>query len=137
VLVTSTRTGYANRPNQVIDGTGTFTPPDSQPCRLLTLLNALVGSEVRSPARSTPKAACSAEDERIALPGNRGTTTRHRLTLMIDGGLVQIGEVTTLGSPDPQGRRSKRALAGLAENRAQSAAGCRLGFSAKGPATPP
>jgi hypothetical protein len=30
-----TRTGYANRPTQAIDGTGTFTLSDSQPCRLL------------------------------------------------------------------------------------------------------
>jgi len=37
-FVTSARTGYANRPNQVIDGAGTFTPPDSQPCRPLRSL---------------------------------------------------------------------------------------------------
>src|SRR6266566_6228364 len=37
-FVTSTRTGYANRLTQAIDGTGTFTLSDSQPCRLLTLL---------------------------------------------------------------------------------------------------
>ena len=36
-FVTSTRTGYANRLTQAIDGTGTFTLSDSQPCRLLTL----------------------------------------------------------------------------------------------------
>ena len=34
-FVTSTRTGYANRLTQAIDGTGTFTLPDFQPCRLL------------------------------------------------------------------------------------------------------
>lgn len=34
-FVTSTRTGYANRLTQAIDGTGTFTLSDSQPCRLL------------------------------------------------------------------------------------------------------
>ena len=34
-FVASTRTGYANRPTQAIDGTGTFTLSDSQPCRLL------------------------------------------------------------------------------------------------------
>ena len=38
-FVTSTRTGYANRLTQAIDGTGTFTLSDSQPCRLLTLLH--------------------------------------------------------------------------------------------------
>ena len=34
-FVTSACTGYANRPNQVIDGARTFTLLDSQPCRLL------------------------------------------------------------------------------------------------------
>src|SRR5947209_2224346 len=38
-----TRTGYANRPTQAIDGTGTFTLSDSQPCRLLTLLQPHYG----------------------------------------------------------------------------------------------
>src|SRR3974377_1409386 len=38
-FVTSARTGYANRLTQAIDGTGTFTLSDSQPCRLLTLLH--------------------------------------------------------------------------------------------------
>jgi hypothetical protein len=35
-FVTSARTGYANRLTQAIDGAGTFTLSDSQPCRLLT-----------------------------------------------------------------------------------------------------
>jgi hypothetical protein len=34
-FVTSARTGYASRPIQAIDGVGTLTRPDSQPCRLL------------------------------------------------------------------------------------------------------
>jgi YVTN family beta-propeller protein len=34
-FVTSLCTGYANRQNRAIDDKGTFTPPDSQPCRLL------------------------------------------------------------------------------------------------------
>jgi len=34
-VVTSACLGYASRPNQAIDGTGTLTPLDSQPCRLL------------------------------------------------------------------------------------------------------
>src|SRR5260370_20991023 len=38
-FVASTRTGYANRLTQAIDGTGTFTLSDSQPCRLLTSLH--------------------------------------------------------------------------------------------------
>ena len=34
-LVTSSCVEYASRPNRATDGVGTFTPPDSQPCRLL------------------------------------------------------------------------------------------------------
>jgi hypothetical protein len=34
-FVTSPCPGYANRPNRAIDGMGTFTPSDTQPCRLL------------------------------------------------------------------------------------------------------
>jgi len=34
-FVTSPSSGYASRPNRAIDGVGTFTPLDSQPCRLL------------------------------------------------------------------------------------------------------
>jgi hypothetical protein len=34
-FVTSLSIGYASRPNRPIDGAGTSTPPDSQPCRLL------------------------------------------------------------------------------------------------------
>ena len=37
-FVTSPRIGYASRLNRAIDGAGTFTLPDFQPCRLLTLL---------------------------------------------------------------------------------------------------
>jgi hypothetical protein len=34
-FVTSPHSGYASRPNRAIDGVGTLTPPDPQPCRLL------------------------------------------------------------------------------------------------------
>ncbi len=34
-FVTSPSRGYASRPNRATDGVGTFTPLDSQPCRLL------------------------------------------------------------------------------------------------------
>jgi len=34
-VVTFPRPGYANRPNRAIDGMGTYTPSDTQPCRLL------------------------------------------------------------------------------------------------------
>ena len=33
-FVASARLGFASRPKQAIDGTGTFTPLNSQPCRL-------------------------------------------------------------------------------------------------------
>jgi hypothetical protein len=39
-FVASARAGYASRPIQAIDGVGTFTRPDSQPCRLLPFVNA-------------------------------------------------------------------------------------------------
>ena len=66
-FVTSTRTGYANRLTQAIDGTGTFTLSDSQPCRLLTSLHGhypassllpgsppLAGASVLSASRLEP-----------------------------------------------------------------------------------
>jgi len=68
-FVTSTRTGYANRLTQAIDGTGTFTLSDSQPCRLLTSLHGhypassllrgsppLSGASVLSASRFSPLA---------------------------------------------------------------------------------
>jgi len=39
-VVASPRLGYANRPNRAIDGIGTFTLSDMQPCRLLPLRRA-------------------------------------------------------------------------------------------------
>jgi hypothetical protein len=38
-FVTSPRPGYANRPIRAIDGKGTYTPQDSQPCRLFRALS--------------------------------------------------------------------------------------------------
>ena len=40
-VVTSPRPGYAHRPNRAIDGMGTCTPSDAQPCRLLPERSAL------------------------------------------------------------------------------------------------
>src|SRR5215467_11952268 len=42
-FVTSARSGYAIRPIQVIDGKGTFTFPDLQPCRLLQCQTCIPG----------------------------------------------------------------------------------------------
>ena len=40
-FVASARTGYASRPKQAIDGTGTLTPLDPQSCRLLLTVLSL------------------------------------------------------------------------------------------------
>lgn len=68
-FVTSACTGYANRPNQVIDGARTFTLLDSQPCRLLhqriadarhTLWNRQTGAPfARSPELKVVRHTCS------------------------------------------------------------------------------
>jgi hypothetical protein len=48
-------------------------------------------------------------------------------------GLVQVGELTTLGSPDRQVRAQiERALAGLAENRATERRRLSIGFLGEG-----
>jgi hypothetical protein len=100
------------------------------------LLNALVGSEVEIAGQVSAKGRVfRVEDQEIALPNNGGTTTRHRLTLMTDGGLVQaiLEEVTTLRFPDPQVRAQiERALAGLTENRAKERRRLSIGFLGEG-----
>jgi hypothetical protein len=75
------------------------------------------------------------EDQEIALPNNGGTTTRHRLTLMTDRGLVQaiLEEVTALRFSDPQAKAQiERALAGLTENRAKERRTLSIGFLGEG-----
>jgi hypothetical protein len=100
------------------------------------LLNALVGSEVEIVGQVNAKGRVfRVEDQEIALPNNGGTTTRHRLTLMTDGGLVQaiLEEVTTLRFPDPQVKAQiERALAGLTENRAKERRRLSIGFLGEG-----
>jgi hypothetical protein len=87
------------------------------------LLNALVGSEVEIAGQVTAKGRVfRVEDEDVALPDKGGVTTRHRLTLMTERGLVQaiLEEVTALRFSDPQAKAQiERALAGLTENRAK------------------
>jgi hypothetical protein len=96
------------------------------------LLNALVGSEVEIAGQVTAKGRVfRVEDEQIALPNNAGTTTRHRLTLITDRGLVQaiLEEVTALRFSDPQANAQiERALAGLIENRAKDRRQLSIGF---------
>ena len=87
------------------------------------LLNALVGSEVEIAGPVAAKGRVfRVDDEEVALPNNGGMTTRHRLTLMTEKGLVQavLEDVTGLRFADPQAQAQvERALAGLAENRAK------------------
>lgn len=90
-------------------------PPD--------LLNALVGSEVEisGPVNARGR-VFRVEPETTTLPDGRGTTVRHRLSLLTDKGLVQavLEEVTSLAFTEAQTRgQIDRAFAGLVENRAK------------------
>jgi hypothetical protein len=100
------------------------------------LLNALVGSEVEIRGAVNARGRVfRVEDQEVVLPNNGGVTTRHRLTLMTNGGLVQaiLEDVTTLRFPDPQvGAQIERALAGLAENRAKGRRRLSIGFLGEG-----
>ena len=87
------------------------------------MLNALVGSEVEITGQVTAKGRVfRVQKEEVALPNNGGRTTRHRLTLTTDTGLVQaiLEEVATLRFTNPQTRAQiERLLVGLTENRAK------------------
>lgn len=100
------------------------------------LLNALVGSEVEIAGQVTARGRVfRVEPEETALPNNGGTTTRHRLTLMTDRGLVQaiVEDVTALHFTDPQAKAQiERALAGLTENRAKDRRRLSIGFLGDG-----
>ncbi|MGZ8402643.1 MAG: DUF4139 domain-containing protein [Rhodoplanes sp.] len=100
------------------------------------LLNALIGSEVEIAGQVAARGRVfHVEDEDVALPNNGGTTTRHRLTLMTDKGLVQavLEEVTALRFTDPRAQAQvERALAGLAENRAKERRTLSIGFLGQG-----
>jgi hypothetical protein len=100
------------------------------------LLNALVGSEVEISGQVNAKGRVfRVEAERVALPNNGGTTTRHRLTLMTDKGIVQapLEEVRALRFTDPQLQAQiERALVGLAENRAKERRTLAINFLGQG-----
>jgi hypothetical protein len=100
------------------------------------LLNALVGSEVEIEGQVNTKGRVfRVEDEEITLPDKSGVTTRHRLTLMTDRGLVQaiLEDVTALRFTDPQAKAQiERALAGLTENRAKERRRLSIGFLGEG-----
>ena len=87
------------------------------------LLNALVGSEIEIGGQVTAKGRVfRVEPFEVRLPGDGGTLTRHRLSLMTDAGLVQavLEDVTALQFTDPQAKAQiDRALLGLSENRAK------------------
>jgi hypothetical protein len=87
------------------------------------LLNALVGSEIEIGGSVAAKGRVfRVEPFEVRLPGDGGTLTRHRLSLMTDTGLVQavLEDVTTLQFTDPQAKAQiDRALLGLSENRAK------------------
>lgn len=100
------------------------------------LVNALVGSEVEI---AGPVAARGrifrVETERVATPDGHDVTTRHRLSLLTDKGLVQaiFEEITALAFTDPQARgQIDRALAGLAENRAKERRSLSIGVLGTG-----
>jgi Domain of unknown function (DUF4139) len=87
------------------------------------LLNALVGAEVEIDGQIKARGRVfRVEDERTRLPNNGGEVTRHRLTLLTDGGLVQavLEELAAFRFVDPQtNAQISRALSGLAQNRAK------------------
>src|ERR1700761_7497717 len=87
------------------------------------LLNALVGSEIEIDGQVKAHGRVfRVEDEKTRLPNNGGEITRHRLTLLTDGGLVQavLEEVSALRFTDPQtNAQVSRALSGLSQNRAK------------------
>ncbi len=100
------------------------------------LLNALIGSEVeiKGPVEARGR-VFRVEAETVTLPGERGTTQRHRLTLVTDKGFVQaiLEEATALAFTDPQTRgQIERALSGLMENRAKDRRSLAIGLAGQG-----
>jgi hypothetical protein len=79
-FVTSTRTGYANRLTQAIDGTGTFTLSDSQPCRLLTLLRRHYPTSLLVRPCPTPAMTVACRDVEAATLATSGSPPITRTT---------------------------------------------------------
>ena len=52
-FVTSACIGYANHPYQAIDGVGTYTPQDSQPCRLLQCIGDFATNDAKRAAQTS------------------------------------------------------------------------------------
>jgi len=100
------------------------------------LLGALVGSEVeiKGPVEARGR-ILSVDEETTQLPGERGTLTRHRLSLVTDRGVVQavLEDVTAIAFTDPQTRAQiDRALGGLTENRAKDRRQLSIGLRGAG-----
>jgi hypothetical protein len=109
--------------------------PDALESRT-ALLNAFVGSEVEIGGQVAAKGRVfRVEAEEVALPNSGGKTTRHRLTLMTQTGLVQaiLEEITAVRFTDPQVQAQiERVLAGLTENRAKDRRRLSIGFLGEG-----
>ncbi|MGF1621798.1 MAG: DUF4139 domain-containing protein [Rhodomicrobiaceae bacterium] len=90
---------------------------------LPALLNALIGSEVEIDGSvSATGRLLKLTEETAQLPDNGGQTTRHRLTLMTEGGMVQavLEELSSVRFTDPETQAQiDKALAGVAANRAK------------------
>ena len=65
-FVTSPCPGYANRLNRAIDGMGTCTPLDAQPCRLLPELRAGMLVKVKGVVLSKTPVAMQATQVEVA-----------------------------------------------------------------------
>lgn len=100
------------------------------------LLDALVGAEIEIAGPVAAKGRMfRVVPETVTLPDGGGTTTRHRVSLMTEQGLVQavLEDVTTLRFTDPETRAQiARALGGVAENRAKERRTLSVGFLGKG-----
>jgi hypothetical protein len=109
--------------------------PDALESRT-AMLNALVGSEVEITGPVSAKGRIfGVETEEVALPSNAGRTSRHRLTLMTEKGLVQalLDEITVLRFSDRQAEAQiGRALSGFTENRAKERRRVSIGFLGQG-----
>ncbi len=101
------------------------------------LLNALVGAEIEIEGQVKAQGKVfRVEEERTQLPGNGGTITRHRLTMLTaDKGFVQavLEELSGLRFTEPQTKAQiERALTGLAQNRAKERRSLSISLAGKG-----
>lgn len=101
------------------------------------LLKALVGSEVELAGSVVAKGLLfRVEDEVAVLPNNGGTTTRHRITVLTDKGLVQalLEDVSELRFTDPKiNAQLNTALKGMIANRAKDSRQLSISFRGEGP----